>query len=239
LVTQAPDQRSLALRKCQLFAGAPVESLTRLARASSIIVTERGVQIFAKGDKVDGLRIVLTGLVRIWIADRDGRELTLDFVEPGAPFGEIALLDGLPRSAAATAQETTRCLFLPAAAMTQALDADPALARHLILCLCGILRRSNATIGGFAFSDLDTRLARRLYDLAQDHAEISGNHARFSRRFSQTDLANLLGVTREAVNKRLRAFEHDGLIARDGEALVLPDLPALSQRADMERDHGR
>jgi len=230
------DERAAILRRCHLFAALAPDSLAPLARASSIRVTERGAGIFAAGDAVDGLRVVVSGQVRLWIADREGRELTLIFAEPGDPFGEIALLDGLPRSAAATATETTRCLFLPARAVEAALAADPAFARHLILSLCDVLRRNADTISGFAFSGLDARLARRLYDLAHDHAEITGQSARFIRHFSQTDLAQLLGVTREAVNKKLRALEHDGLVLRTGASLILPDLPALAARAEIESE---
>jgi len=232
------DERAATLRKCHLFSGLAPESLAPLAQASSIRVTQSGVEIFAAGDTVDGLRVVISGQVRLWIADREGRELTLLFAEPGDPFGEIALLDGLPRSAAATALETTRCLFLPVSAVETALAADPAFARHLILSLCELLRRNVETISGFAFSGLDARLAHRLYDLAHDHAEITGQSARFTRHFSQTDLAQLLGVTREAVNKKLRALEHDGLVLRNGTTLSLPDLPALAARAEIFRMDG-
>jgi CRP-like cAMP-binding protein len=199
-------------------------------------MVDGGAQLFAAGDDADGLRIVVSGQVRLWIADREGREFTLDFAEAGDVFGEIAVLDGLARSTAATAQEATRCLFLPAGAVDAALETDPALARHLIHALCEILRRNVGTISGFAFSGLDARLARSLYDLAHDHAEISDRSARFTRRFSQTDLAHLLGVTREAVNKKLRALEHDGLVRRSGNTLVLPDLPALAVRAEIACD---
>lgn len=227
------DEKEAVLRKCYLFADLAPESLAPLAHASSIRVIQPGTEIFAAGDRVDGLRVVISGQVRLWIADREGRELTLHFAEPGDSFGEIALLDKLPRSATATAFETSRCLLLPVAAVETALAADPAVARHLILSLCTILRRNIDTIGGFAFSGLDARLARRLYDLAQNHAEIDGQTARFTRHFSQTDLAQLLGVTREAINKKLRALEHDGLVLRDGGSLSLPDLHGLAARAEL------
>jgi CRP-like cAMP-binding protein len=237
-MTAIDDEKARILGGCQLFCGLSPDSIAPLAQASTVRVTERGAEIFAAGDGVDGLRVVLSGQVRLWIADREGRELTLSFAEPGDSFGEIALLDGLPRSASATAHATTRCLFLPAHAVELALAADSAFARHMIVSLCEILRRNVGTIGGFAFSGLDVRLARRLYDLAHDHAEITGRCARFTRNFSQTDLAQLLGVTREAVNKKLRALEHDGLVRRANGELSLPDLHALAARAEIERDMG-
>ncbi len=232
------DDKTRIIRKCHLFAGATEESLAPLARASTVRASEPGGEIFSAGDEADGLRVVLSGQVRIWIAGSDGRELTLAFLEPGDPFGEIALLDGLPRTASATAQEATRCLFLPAMAVDRVLEADPALARHLVLSLCELLRRNLGTITGFAFAGLGARLARTLHDLALDHGSIEGRTARFERRFSQQDLAQLLGVTREAVNKRLRALEHDGLVIREGVRLTIPDLPALAARAEAEEGLG-
>ncbi len=228
------DERESVLRKCYLFEGLAPESLAPLVEASAIRVIEPGTEIFAAGDPVDGLRIVISGQVRLWIADREGRQLTLHLAEAGESFGEIALLDKLPRTAAATASETTRCLLLPVSAVETAIVADPALSRHVIMSLCAILRRNVDTISGFAFSGLDARLARRLYDLAQDHARITGEAAQFTRRFSQTDLAQSLGVTREAVNKKLRALEHDGLVLRKGGLLSLPNLPELATRAGIE-----
>ena len=228
------DERESVLRKCYLFEGLAPESLAPLVEASAIRVIEPGTEIFAAGDAVDGLRVVVSGQVRLWIADREGRQLTLHLAEPGESFGEIALLDNLPRTATATATERTRCLLLPVSAVETAIATDPAVSRHLILSLCAIVRRNVDTISGFAFSALDARLARRLHELAMDHAEITGQAARFTRRFSQTDLAQLLGVTREAVNKKLRALEHDGLVLRKGGLLSLPNLPELATRAGIE-----
>ncbi|MEM6824194.1 MAG: Crp/Fnr family transcriptional regulator [Pseudomonadota bacterium] len=228
------DDRVRTIRGCYLFSGADDQSLAPLARASRIERMSRGTQIFSAGDPADGLRILLEGEIRIWLADAEGRELTLSFLGPGDPFGEIALLDGLPRTANATALEPTRLLFLPSAALESALASEPRLARHIILSLCELLRRKTEALSGFAFVALDSRLAGKLHALAFDHAEIDRGRARFSRRFSQTDLAHMLGVTREAVNKRFKALEHDGLVAIDGQYLVIPDLEALARRAETE-----
>ncbi|MEM8555034.1 MAG: Crp/Fnr family transcriptional regulator [Pseudomonadota bacterium] len=224
------DDRLQTVRSCHLFSGADGDSLVPLAAASYLERFSSGGHIFAAQDEADGLRIVLSGQVRIWIDNSEGRELTLALLGDGDPFGEIALLDGLPRTANATCLEETSCLFLPAHAMQVALANDAALARHLVLSLCEMLRQNIGTINGFAFAGLVTRLALKLQELAVDHAEIDGQTARFTRRFSQTDLAHLLGVTREAVNKRLKVLEHDGLIVQDGGRLVIPDMSALAAR---------
>ena len=220
-----------AIRKCHLFTGADEASVAALARASRFVRFRSRQVLFMAGDPPDGLYVLQSGLVRIWIADEDGRELTIALMEPGDPFGEIALLDGLPRTANATALEATECLVTPPSALDAALDGNLALARHLIDLLCEQLRRNTQEMGAFAFLALDSRLAKKLHDLAVAHGEIDGGAARFTRKFSQSDLAQMLGVTREAVNKRLSAFAHDGLILRDGGETTVPDLAALAARA--------
>lgn len=219
------------IRGCHLFSGAALDSLAPLAKASFVERRAAGEGIFSAEDEADGLRVVLSGQVRIWLDNSEGRQLTLSLLGKGDPFGEIALLDGLPRTANATCLESTECLFLPAKAVQEALQHDGSLANALILSLCELLRQNLGTLTGFAFADLDSRLALKLHELALDYAEISGPRARFSRRFSQTELAQLLGVTREAVNKRFRVLEHDGLVAQEAGFLVIHDLAALVERA--------
>lgn len=219
------------LRNCYLFADADARSVEVLARSSHMVRHAAGRTIFLAGEESDGLYLVRSGLVRIWVADSEGRELTLKLMEAGDSFGEIALLDRLPRSASATAVEDTTCLLTPVSAMDAAMELNPKLARHLIELLCEILRRNTRELSGFAFLNLDARLAQKLHDLALAHAEMDGRSARFTRRFSQTDLAQMLGATREAVNKRLAAMAHDGLVVQKDGHVTLPDLAALAARA--------
>lgn len=227
------DDKDQILRSCFLFADASDESLAPIVQASRTETHGRGTPIFAAEDPADGLRIVLSGQVRIWMADTQGRELTLNFLGEGDAFGEIALLDGLPRTSHATAVEATSCLFVPKAAMERALAEDASFAQQLILSMCELMRRNLGTISGFAFEGLDARLAQMLYNLAFDHAELDGNTARFQRKFSQTDIAQLLGVTREAVNKRLKALESEGLVDVDSGTMVIRDMAALAARGEM------
>lgn len=221
-----------AIRTCHLFSGADDRSVAALAAASQMVKYSAGQTMFLAGDPPDGLYVLQSGLVRVWIADAEGHELTLALMEPGDPLGEIALLDGLPRTANATALEETACLLTPRSALDAALEDNLALARHLIDLLCEHLRRNTTEMGAVAFLGLDSRLAQKLHDLALAHGEIDdAGAARFTRRFSQSDLAQMLGVTREAVNKRLGALAHDGLIVRAGSETTVPNLAALAERA--------
>ncbi|MEM8729245.1 MAG: Crp/Fnr family transcriptional regulator [Pseudomonadota bacterium] len=228
------NDKIAAIRRCYVFSDVSEQSLAAMASTSDILYYPAGTPLFMAGDPPDGLRVVLSGLVRIWISDPEARELTLSLMEPGDPFGEIALLDGLPRSANATVVEAGECLLMPADALERAMDIDPSLARHLVGVLCEMLRRNTEALGAFAFLGLGGRLAQKIHDLALDHAVSDGAGVRFKRNFSQTDLARMLGVSREAVNKRLSALSHDGLISLDGGVLSVPDLSALAARARSE-----
>lgn len=227
------DDKVKILRSCFLFSDASDSSLAPIAQTAQVETFRRGTAIFAAEDPADGLRIVLSGQVRIWMADAQGRELTLNFLGEGDTFGEIALLDGLPRTSHATALEVTQCLFVPKVAMERALAQDPSFAHQLILSMCELMRRNLGTISGFAFEGLEARLAQMIFNLSFDHAELDGNSARFTRKFSQTDIAQLLGVTREAVNKRLKVLEAENLVVVEGGFLVIRDLQKLRERAEL------
>lgn len=222
------------IRRCYLFTEASADSIARLADCSLVETAPKNRALFEIGDEVDGLRILVDGLIRIWINDAEGRELTLTLVEPGEAFGEIALLDGDLRSANATVADASRMVLLKRDAFDRVLDDDPKLARHLILLLCDRLRRNTQDLHGFAFEDLRVRLGRKLYELAMAHAQIDGKGATMTRKFSQTEFAHMLGATREAVNKRLSAMSFDGIVAVKNGWIEIPDLEAL--RRESERD---
>jgi len=233
-MTPATRERAELIRQCYLFEEAQPESIAQLAASSTLETRARRTDVFDAGDAPDGMRVVVSGLIRIWINDAQGRELTLTLIEPGEAFGEIALLDGAARTANASVLETAQMLLLRKAAFDAVLETDPGLARHLIVLLCDRLRRNTSDLRGFAFQDVGARLAAKLYDLAMGHAELSGDEARFGARFSQTELAHMLGVTREAVNKRLAAMVCDGILSMDEGRITVRSLAALRQRGAVD-----
>jgi len=224
------------IRNCYLFTEADEASVGPLAERSTLETVPKNRDIFTMGDEVDGLRILLNGLVRIWINDAQGRELTLTLIEPGDAFGEIALLDGSSRSANATVIEPARMIVLRRGAFLDVLDRNPALSRHIIVLLCDRMRRMTDDLRGFAFQDIRVRLSGKLLELAMDHSEIEGGHARFTRKFSQTEFAHMLGATREAINKRLAALAFDGLVTLRSGWIEIPDLDALRAVAEPDGD---
>jgi len=230
-MTPSTQDRAALIRQCYLFKDAQPASVAQLAASSTIETRAQGTDVFETGDPADGMRVLVTGLVRIWLNDAEGGELTLTLVEPGEAFGEIALLDGANRTANASVLETAQILLLRRAAFDALLDTDPGLARHLILLLCDRLRRNTSDLRGFAFHDVGERLAAKLHELAMGHADLRGDEAHFTAKFSQSELAKMLGVTREAVNKRLAALCCDGVLSIEKGRITVRSLAALRLRA--------
>lgn len=234
MTEKSTDLKSV-IRGCVLFSGASDDSLQRLADSSTLTQVPAKTDLFFAGDEPDGLHIVVSGLARIWINDSDGREFTFVHCEAGDAFGEIALLDGRPRSTNATVIEKSEILLLTRPAFQEVLDQDISLSRYLIETLCEMLRRTNKEMQEMAFLDLGSRLARKLHELAIAHAIIDGRTARFERKFSQTQLAHMLGATREAINKRHARLVSEGMLHMEKGRIVIPDLDALTAWANSER----
>lgn len=224
----AKSEKAEAIRSCYLFESADRDIVNRLAASSYFETLKKNRIIFEKGDEADGLRIIIEGLVRIWVNDDEGQELTITLAEAGDALGDIALLDGQPRSANASTAEPSKVLFLDRSAFDAVLESDNAFARHIIYLLCERLRRNTDDLSGFAFDDLHVRLARKIHELAFSHAIISGREAKFERTFSQTELAQMLGATREAINKRLAAMSERGLLSIDKGRITVHKLDELS-----------
>ena len=167
------------------------------------------------------------------ITDEDGNVLTLALPEHGAPLGEMALVSPDPRSATITALEDSSLLHLDTETMVALLTDEPALATHLIRFLCERLRQSNDTLQKFAFESLQHRLLQKLAELGLKHGSLNAEVLSLGRKFSQSALAEMLGVTREAINKQLKILQdqnkialNDGIIQirRPAEIVTMPDI---------------
>lgn len=220
------DRREL-IRRSFLFEGVSETILDQIAASSQLARIDKNRMLFQRGDESDALYIVVEGLIRIWVGSESGKELTITILEDGDVFGEIGLLDGLPRSASATALENTKLLLVRRAPLLCMLAEDPMLSLHVIELLCERLRFNTNALSDFAFMDLRGRLSRKLMDLALSHGKLSGNRVAFERKFSQTELANMLAVSREAINKQLAPMMHENVIEIEKGRLVILDLDRL------------
>ncbi len=187
-----------------LFSGLDAESIKAIARLCQTRRLPAGQTLFVKGDPGDSLYGVRRGQVRVETGLPTGERLTIEVFGPGDLFGEIAVLDGRPRTADAVAAEDAELFVLPRAEFLAHLEHEPRLAIRLIELLCGRLRSTNERTEDMLFLPLPARLARRLSTLAQDFgAEL---------QITQDELAGLVGVTRESVNRQLREWRESGIV---------------------------
>jgi CRP-like cAMP-binding protein len=215
------------LGKSVVFHGLDEGDLRRLAGITREVTLAPGDVLFDQGEESDGLYIVITGIVRIYLTADDGREATISLLEDGEMIGEIALLDGLPRSAGAAALTETKLVFIPHRPFCELLDSSTKLARQVMLMLCERLRAANKQVDQAIFHDLRYRLLVLLRQIAVIHGRIEKDVAVVDLDVTQGMLAQMLGASREAVNKQLRALAKEGGLVMDGHQIRIMKQPQL------------
>ncbi len=206
----------------------PADDLARLEAFARSRRFKAREPVFMKGDPASGMMAVVAGRVRISSYSADGREVVLNVINPGEVFGEIALIDGGERTADAVAMEDTELLVLERRDFLPFLERNPELCIKLLKVMCHRLRRTSEQLEDFSFLDLRTRLAKRLLDLADAHGEEDGNGGiHIALSLSQRVLGAMMGTSREAVNKQLRAWEDEGLITLRRGSITLRDADQL------------
>ncbi len=220
-VRYSPEVRRELLAKHFLLREADPKTLDQLTAASVVVSYGNRQRIFDKGDDGDRLLGVLAGQVRIYVISSEGRELIMNVIMPGELFGEISLIDGKPRSASAVAVGDTDLLHIKRADLQSLLQKNSELCFKFMSVLCERVRWTSGLLEDASLLDLPARLAKRLLNLAEGVGEKEGDAIRISVKLSQTDLGNMLGVTREAVNKQLREWKKDGIVdMTDGQVLI-------------------
>ena len=209
------DDLAVQLGRTVLFNGLDQTELRRLAGIVREKTLPAGGVLFEQGDESDGLYVVVSGIVRIYLTAEDGREATVFLSEEGEVIGEMALLDGLPRSAGAAALTDARLVVIPRGPFLEVLDTTPKVARQIILTLCERLRSTNAQIDQAIFHDLRHRLLVLLQQIAVIHGRVEADMAIVELDITQGTIAQMLGASREAVNKQLRALVKEGYLAVD------------------------
>ena len=215
------------LSNVPLFSGVPVELLGKLERYLELVTYDRDDVVFREGDPGDALYIVQSGEVAVLLVSSDGRELELAKLSGGNVFGELALLDGAPRSAEVRSTTRTCLLRLLRMDFKRALRSDPRIAEALLRIVAGRLRRDTQLAGETAFLDVAGRLARALLRLS-DHDPES---PRLTPVLSQAELARMIGSTRESVNRCLARYEQLQVLRRDGSRIEILDSEHLRRRA--------
>ena len=209
------------LAATELFAGLTSDDLDALAGLASERKVRRDEHVMRKGDPGSSLMVLVHGRVRAGAVSSEGKEVTHAMIEPGRVIGEIALLDGRPRSLDITAMVESLLLVIDRDAFLPFLTVRPALMLGVMGVLCARLRRVSATLEDVAMSPLQTRLARLLLELAESHGRATPDGTRIRLKMSQKDMSAQVAATREGVNRQLRAWHEQGVLGEvEGDILV-------------------
>ncbi|MBW9207432.1 Crp/Fnr family transcriptional regulator [Mumia sp. zg.B53] len=191
----------------------------------------RGEVLFHEGDEGDRLYIVTDGKIKLGRSSADGRENLLAILGPGQMFGELSLFDPGPRSATATAVTDSELTSLSHDELTKWLNDHPNVARALLGQLASRLRRTNDVVADLVFSDVPGRVAKALIDLSQRFGRKADDGIHVHHDLTQEELAQLVGASRETVNKALADFAMRGWLRLEPRSVVIIDPERLSKRA--------
>lgn len=229
----APGQ---LLRTFPIFSALTEDSLRDLAQGMREQRWGAGKLVFSRGDQGDQMYAILSGRIRLALANAQGREIVLRTLVTGDILGEMALIDGEPRSADATAAEETICLVLGRARFEAVARERPDVGMAMAKHLSAHLRRTNFQMESIALYDLQTRLVRfLLHTLAHTPASGSANLRHLTLGVNQTDVAAILGASRPKVSQAFHTLLDAGAIRRDG-AGYLCDVAALTALAEGDID---
>jgi len=222
------QHRAAVLARTELFQGIDEATQRRIAEQVAERVFERGQCVFVQDEPGDRMFVLAEGAVKLYVSSRNGGIVELVRHRPPAVFGEVALLDGGPRSASAEAVERSTLLVVTRPELLRLLRTDDQIAEALLRTLGTIVRRTTRQISDLAFLDLQGRVARQLLVLADGG---NGTAAR-TRQLTQAELASMVSGARQTVNQALRSLEARGYIRADGRTFEILDRERLEHLAD-------
>jgi CRP/FNR family transcriptional regulator, cyclic AMP receptor protein len=223
---------SAQLSGIYLFHALSPDALRILSARVRTVNYRPGTIVFSKDDPGQTCFIILEGLVKIYVTSEDGQEVVLSILKAGEVFGELSLLDGVPRSASAIAMETTRALALNRGDFLEFVKETPEAAMAVLSVLSGRLRQADATITDAAFLDLPTRVAKKLLELGEGFGRKVGPVVEINIKLRQQDFAAMVSATRESVNRSLSALEEEGIIKVDRQKITLLKPHVLRERVE-------
>jgi CRP/FNR family transcriptional regulator, cyclic AMP receptor protein len=219
------------LKKAPLFAGLEDEAATALSSAMGKLYLNKGDILFHEGDSEDRLYIVVSGKIKLGRAGSAGRENLLAVLGPGQMFGELSVFDPGPRSTTATAVTACELRTLEHDELIPWLTDRPEVAQGLLSQLAARLRRANDVVADLVFSDVPGRVAKQLLELAQRFGDKRDDGMHVHHDLTQEELAQLVGASRETVNKALADFAARGWIRLEPRSVTILDVERVERRA--------
>lgn len=218
------------VRRAPLFTALDEAAALSLRASMDSVKIAKGGVLFAEGDEGDHLYVIVEGKLKLGTSSGDGRENLLSILGPGEMFGELSLFDPGPRTSTATAVTDAKLLSLGHDEVIPWLKENPAVSLQLLERLAQRLRRTNEAVGDLVFSDVPGRVAKALIDLGERFGKQTDEGLYVHHDLTQEELAQLVGASRETVNKALADFVGRNWLRLDGRAVVILDLERLSKR---------
>jgi CRP/FNR family cyclic AMP-dependent transcriptional regulator len=222
------QEKAAVLARTELFKGVDDAARRLIAERVGERVVERGSSVFVQGEPGDRMYVLAEGAVKLYVSSRDGGIVELARHQPPASFGELALLDGGPRSASAEAVERSVLLVVVRAELLRLLRSEEKVAEALLRALGTMVRRTTRQVTDLVFLDLRGRVARQLLLLAEDGKGAGAT----TRRVTQGELATMVGGARQTVNQALKSLESSGCIRAVGRTFALLDPERLQRLAN-------
>jgi CRP-like cAMP-binding protein len=219
------------VRQAPLFAALDEEAAEALHANMVRAELSRGEVLFHEGDPGDRLYVIVEGKVKLGRTSGDGRENLLAVLGPGEMFGELSLFDPGPRNATATSVSDAVLIGLGSDDLVTWLTGRPDVSRQLLRALARRLRRTNENLADLVFSDVPGRVAKALLDLSERFGRPTDDGLRVAHDLTQEELAQLVGASRETVNKALADFASRGWLRLEARAVVLLDIDRMRKRA--------
>ena len=232
VVSAGPVKSALAvLTEAKPFRSVSEEARQALLQSGQILSFKSGSLLFQHGEPGGSMFVVISGLIEVSVLTPDGRKISLNRLGPGQCFGEISMIDGMPRTADTVALGDARLLSISREAFFDTSQRYPELGLAMVQLLCERVRWLSDSVEDYAILPLERRLARRLLVLFDRF----GDEER-SIKIAQADLADFVGATRESINKILIAWRKRGLIGISRKAIQLIDQDGLSSVASLAAD---
>ena len=219
------------LRQAPLFNALDDEGARALRRQMTDVKLSRGERLFSEGEEGDSLYVVLDGKMKLTRAAPDGRENLLSVLGPSDMFGELSLFDPRPRTSTASAVTDATLASLREDALLPWLTEHPQASTHMLRALAQRLRRANDVIADLVFTDVPGRVAKNLLDLADRFGTQEPDGLHVHHDLTQEELAQLVGASRETVNKALADFAARGWLQISARSVLIMDQERLRKRA--------
>ena len=217
------------LRQHPTFCDLDSDALDQLSRYAKYTALKRGATLFSKGDPGNSLYVVISGTVKISVSSPDGRNAILNLIGPGEVLGDMAVLDGQARSADATAHTNCEIYVIDRRDFLPFVRSQPDLSMKFIKLLCARLRRTSDQVEQIILQDLPGRLASALLGLTEKRKrEPKGS----TIAITQQEISEMVGMTRESINKQLRAWATRDWVRLEHGAIVVLDFASLRELAE-------